>query len=193
LATARAQFRSHGFRSVRVDDIVRELGMSKKTFYQHFENKEELVRTVVLGNFEVLEQSGVAIFESDLAVAQKVGQFFSLMLEQFSRVPLDAPRDLLRLYPSVLDELAARRRMLLERYQQVIEEGQRRGELGTSLPAPAITETIITIVEAVGHPSHLARTGLEHTEMIRLVQGIVYGILQQVPPNLDPQECERWT
>lgn len=54
LGTARTLFLAHGFRSVRVDGIVHELGMSKKTFYLHFQNKEELVRTVVLGNFEEL-------------------------------------------------------------------------------------------------------------------------------------------
>ena len=103
---ARTLFRSHGLRSVRVDDIVLELGMSKKTFYQNFENKGELVRTDVLGNFEAIEQSGLAIFESDLTVAQEVGHFFSVLLEQFSRVPPDAPRDLLRLYPRLAGWLA---------------------------------------------------------------------------------------
>jgi AraC-like DNA-binding protein len=50
--------------------IVRELGMSKKTFYRHFENQEEPVRSVVLGNFEELEQRGLAIFDSERTLAQ---------------------------------------------------------------------------------------------------------------------------
>jgi len=38
---------SYGLRSVSMDDISRELGISKKTLYQHVGNKEDLVRQVI--------------------------------------------------------------------------------------------------------------------------------------------------
>ena len=37
------QFMQYGFRNVSMDDIASNLGMSKKTLYQHFTEKEELV------------------------------------------------------------------------------------------------------------------------------------------------------
>ncbi|RYF80364.1 MAG: TetR/AcrR family transcriptional regulator [Chitinophagaceae bacterium] len=36
-------FNKYGIRSVSMDDIAAQLGMSKKTLYQHFTDKEELV------------------------------------------------------------------------------------------------------------------------------------------------------
>ena len=41
-----------GIKSITVDDIAQQLGISKKTFYQHFANKEELVELVLT----ILEQ-----------------------------------------------------------------------------------------------------------------------------------------
>jgi AcrR family transcriptional regulator len=41
-----------GIRSVTVDDIARELGISKKTLYQHFENKDALVDAVIRSHLE---------------------------------------------------------------------------------------------------------------------------------------------
>ena len=38
-----------GFRSVSMDDIAASVGMSKKTLYQHYQDKEELVAAVVEG------------------------------------------------------------------------------------------------------------------------------------------------
>jgi len=38
----------YGIKSVSMDDIARHLGMSKKTIYQHFENKRALVKEMVL-------------------------------------------------------------------------------------------------------------------------------------------------
>ncbi len=40
---AEALFMRYGLRSVSMDDITRELGISKKTLYQYFESKEDLV------------------------------------------------------------------------------------------------------------------------------------------------------
>ena len=43
-----------GIRSVSIDDICRELGMSKKTFYVYFESKDELIEQLLLANIEYM-------------------------------------------------------------------------------------------------------------------------------------------
>jgi AcrR family transcriptional regulator len=43
LAGAEALFMKYGIRSVSMDDIARQLAVSKKTLYQHFADKDELV------------------------------------------------------------------------------------------------------------------------------------------------------
>jgi TetR/AcrR family transcriptional regulator, cholesterol catabolism regulator len=43
LVKSHEQFNRFGIRSVSMDDIAAALGMSKKTLYQHFSDKEELV------------------------------------------------------------------------------------------------------------------------------------------------------
>ena len=42
-------FSQHGFKSVTMDDIAKHLGMSKKTIYQHFADKNELVNILIEG------------------------------------------------------------------------------------------------------------------------------------------------
>jgi TetR/AcrR family transcriptional regulator, cholesterol catabolism regulator len=39
-------FNKYGIKSITMDDIARELGKSKKTLYQHFENKNDLINKV---------------------------------------------------------------------------------------------------------------------------------------------------
>lgn len=41
-----------GFKSVTMDDIASEMGISKKTIYQHFSNKDNLVKAVTTTLFE---------------------------------------------------------------------------------------------------------------------------------------------
>jgi AcrR family transcriptional regulator len=46
LDAARALFWKHGFRRVTVEEICREAGVSKMTFYRHFGNKIDLAKEV---------------------------------------------------------------------------------------------------------------------------------------------------
>lgn len=50
IKTAGEMFFRLGIRSVSIDDICRELGMSKKTFYVYFESKDELVAQLLHAN-----------------------------------------------------------------------------------------------------------------------------------------------
>lgn len=50
IKTAGEMFFRLGIRSVSIDDICREMGMSKKTFYVYFASKDELIEQMLLAN-----------------------------------------------------------------------------------------------------------------------------------------------
>lgn len=52
LENADLLFRQAGIRSITMDDISRHLSISKKTLYQHFSNKAEIVQGVMKCHFE---------------------------------------------------------------------------------------------------------------------------------------------
>lgn len=52
LSNAAELFLNYGFKSITMDDISNHLGISKKTIYQHFENKTDLVEAVTMYVFE---------------------------------------------------------------------------------------------------------------------------------------------
>src|SRR5437588_7748572 len=54
---ARAHFFNHGFRSVTMDDLAAELGISKKTLYAHFPGKFDLLEAVLADKLAGLEMT----------------------------------------------------------------------------------------------------------------------------------------
>ncbi|MCO6174918.1 TetR/AcrR family transcriptional regulator [Flavobacterium sp. NRK F10] len=54
LEKATEMFLTLGFKSVTMDDIANEMGISKKTIYQHFATKPELVKSVTVRLFETI-------------------------------------------------------------------------------------------------------------------------------------------
>src|SRR5438309_10814283 len=58
---ARAHFFSHGFRSETMDDLVDELGVSKKTLYAHFPSKIALLEAVLADKFASVEATSTEV------------------------------------------------------------------------------------------------------------------------------------
>ena len=58
---ALAMFSKYGIRSVTMDDVARELGMSKKTIYKYFENKADLVHKSIRARFEEIQKALIEI------------------------------------------------------------------------------------------------------------------------------------
>ena len=54
IKTAGDMFFRLGIRSVSIDDICHELGMSKKTFYVYFASKDELVEQLLQANIDYM-------------------------------------------------------------------------------------------------------------------------------------------
>ena len=54
LEKASDMFLNLGFKSVTMDDLAQEMGISKKTIYTHFENKTKLVEATTLHLFNTI-------------------------------------------------------------------------------------------------------------------------------------------
>ncbi|MFT3827553.1 MAG: TetR/AcrR family transcriptional regulator [Chitinophagaceae bacterium] len=58
------QFKQHGIKSVSMNDIARGLGMSKKTLYTHFADKEDLLISCLDEALQILDVHARAVKES---------------------------------------------------------------------------------------------------------------------------------
>jgi len=72
---AKERFLKYGVRSVTMDDIASELGMSKKTLYQSFANKEALVERVI-----------VQLHTEEMTVINQISQTASNAVEEMIRM-----------------------------------------------------------------------------------------------------------
>lgn len=76
-----------GVKSVTMDDISRELGMSKKTLYQHFDNKDSLIEAVINTHVEREQNCTEDIkhgAKDALDEVRKIGVFLASTIEDVS-------------------------------------------------------------------------------------------------------------
>lgn len=72
ISTAHRLFWKFGIRRVSIEEICREAGVSKMTFYRFFKNKIELAKTILGGIFNDAKKDYQVLMEQDIPFAEKV-------------------------------------------------------------------------------------------------------------------------
>lgn len=99
LEAAKELFFSYGIRSISMDDIARHLGMSKKTLYEHYNDKNEIVTTLMVSSLEGNREKLCCIGETCTDAVQEIILIMKHISEMFSRINPNLFYDLQKYYP----------------------------------------------------------------------------------------------
>jgi AcrR family transcriptional regulator len=172
---ARAHFFRHGFRSVTMDDLAAELGISKKTLYAHFPGKLDLLRAVLADKF-----AGV---ETTMKQATRAhGHDFPATLQQLlagihrelGEIKPPFVRDMRQKAPQMFKVIEGRRAALIQRYfGKLLVEGQRAGMVRKDVPAQLLIEILLAMVQSIMNPAMIEELGLMPKEAFTGILRIV--------------------
>ena len=153
-----ALFRKYGIRSVSMDDICREMGISKKTMYQYVSNKADLVQKVlesqsamVFDMIDGMKTSELNAIDTLLEVSQKLG---ALHKDSNPVIQYDLEKyypDIHKKHREVRDKIIFTN--LRENIRQGIKEGLYREDLNPDLLADLYIRKMEGINDADCYPS----------------------------------------
>jgi len=91
IKTALKLFLSKGFNETSMNEIAREVGISKPAIYHHFKNKDELVKAIFDHFSQKMSDWGVQYFKDCKTDSQKVHKMFDAapLFMQIEKVLLD--------------------------------------------------------------------------------------------------------
>lgn len=144
---SREIFMKYGIRSVSMDDISRELGMSKKTLYQHFLNKSDLVKQVLLFNQEDFERKITNILNENHNAVDDLLYISLIINSHMEEVNQAFTFDLQKYYPDLYREFLDKKRNFASHYLtnnilKGIRENLYRGDLNVELLAKLYVQKI---------------------------------------------------
>lgn len=76
-------FIRYGIRSVSMDDIARQLSISKKTLYQYFKDKEEIINVATRTHMEIEKKEYEEIFQSSKNAVDELANISQCMRRDF--------------------------------------------------------------------------------------------------------------
>ena len=142
-----------GIRSVSVDDICHELGISKKTFYVYFSSKDDLVEAL-LHVHEQKMANEVQRLVVDRTVVQWIVDWTKIVKHTEKSTHQTPPMlyDLKKYYPALYQEHLQRMRGVTKRFlAQSLQKGQTegifRGEIDAEVAAMLLVNTHLMLVE----------------------------------------------
>lgn len=160
----------YGIRSVTMDDISRELGISKKTIYQHITDKHDLVKRVVAFESELSKDLLQSSHQEGLNAIDQLIKVNQLI--HSGRTPHNPAfyYDLRKYYPDIFRSWMTEKRI---RMQTLIEsnmlKGKQEGLYRIDLNHKIIAKLYMARIEMLDHTDILTEPETKSLDFIREV------------------------
>ena len=145
---ANTLFRTYGFRGVTVDDICKECGISKKTIYNYYSDKQSLANETIIYNYNNLHKEIKAIIDlSDNSIETffKISSHFRETLNDTT--PLFV-HDLKKFHPELYNNHQDYKENLFEKsIQKVLIKGKDEGFIRDDINDKIVSKLRIEMIE----------------------------------------------
>ncbi|HBG57372.1 TetR/AcrR family transcriptional regulator [Proteiniphilum sp. UBA1028] len=185
-----------GIKNVSMDELASALGISKRTIYENFKDKEDILLSLILK----LRDERDAVFQTFLKKDYNVMEVFIKVIELQKTMPVCDVRfyqDIYKYYPKVtrfMQENVERNNVFLRGFlQKGIDQGYIREDLNVNVAAFLVEESTNVYIRA----SYLEKppfsfSDLFYTMMINFVRGISTGKGIEIIDNyLSKQKLEK--
>ena len=163
-----------------MDDLAAELGMSKKTLYQHFPSKRALLQAVIMDKFRDVETSlAEATTSGSPTFEQTLERMLSCMHKNLSEIQRPFVRDMRREEPEMFQLVKDFRSGLIEKhFGRLFEKGRKEGMIRKDIPVDLMIEILLSAVQTILNPGKIEDYNLSpHQAYEAILSVILEGVL----------------
>jgi AcrR family transcriptional regulator len=178
VATAERVFLRSGFSRVLMDDLARELGMSKKTLYSHLK-QEELLRAVLVRRTGEVDRGLEAIVSAKESFPAKLGHLAGFLQSKVAEVSPVFLEDIRRYAPECFRVVEEFRGRAIPRYfGRLFEEGIRTGHVRKQVNRELLIRMLVLSIQGIIRPEAVEELRLRPREALDHILAILFdGIL----------------
>ena len=147
-------FQEYGIKSITMDDISHRLGCSKKTLYQHFSNRKELVLKVISSDMKKHEEAILKVIKENLHPIDEIVKLNLLATEKLKTIHPSAQYDLKKYYPKSWEIFDKKNKQLtykvsLKNLEKGIKNGCYRKDINPEILSRIFSEKIDLIFNGI--------------------------------------------
>jgi AcrR family transcriptional regulator len=171
IAGARRHFFSRGFRGVTLDELATELGMSKKTFYRYFANKDALLGAVLEEKFQSVDHDlAAATADCGKDFSASIHRLLDCVQQHTAELQPAFVRDVQRSAPEIFEKVRVRRQEIIQRhFNKLLAAGQKVGRIRADIPLRVAIEILLATTQAIINPQKVLELKLTPEKAFRAV------------------------
>lgn len=176
LQQAQQQFFKQGYSKVLMADLAKQLGMSKKTLYQYFRGKEELLHAVIKHYLDALQREVEHLLQQEEAdFTRKAEQVFHTVGQRFALIDGQLLTDIRKHTPKTWQLLQAyRTEAAFKRFRTLLEEGSRKGYIRKDANISLAVLLYASALEKILDPEFISQVPPELMKDIDYTPSAVY-------------------
>lgn len=186
LEAAHTLFHKYGIRSVSMDDIARELTISKKTIYQYFKDKDDLVYTVTKIHMDMERREMEEIEKSSVDAIDELAKISICMRKNLKDINPSLLFDLKKYHKKAWDQwLTFKNEFIKNNIVENLNKGIRNGFYRKEIDVEALAIFRVEQVQMTFDDGLYPSDKFELSELqMQLFDHFVYGILTDEGRNL---------
>jgi transcriptional regulator with XRE-family HTH domain len=150
LSKVRDLYMKYGIKSITMDDVAREMGISKKTLYQYVNDKEELVEKFIENEKELRQKEICDCFKVGYNPVEELIEISLYMNKLMQEQNPATEYDLKKYYPSQYQKLVKARREGIYNYILAnLKKGKLEGLYCEDLKEEIIAKLYLSISESI--------------------------------------------
>ena len=185
IMTAMRSFAARGIRAVKMDDIAHELSISKRTVYELYTNKEQLLYEGVRRFQQIHEQQMQELVEQGKSVMDIVLEAYRHQVEDMKSVSPQFYDDLKK-YPHVLKLIESHnrhnRKSIIDFMQRGVSEGYFRSDLNYDI--------VVLMFDAIGQ-AIMAGKLYRRFDMEQIFKSMVFTSLRGICTSMGAAVLEK--
>lgn len=185
---ASEKFMRDGFYKVTMDEIAREMRISKKTIYKHFSSKQDLVESSFENLTQNLKVSLNKITEQKFSAIVKLNNYSSFLIKAAFQVS-DRWLSDLKLHSPLLWEKVDKFRKVtfISNISKIVDQGKREGTI-VDKPNIIIITIMLAAIRSVINPDFLLNNNISANNAGKIAFDIIFnGILTKKGRKINKQ------
>jgi AcrR family transcriptional regulator len=167
----------YGVKRFIIDDIAKDLGISKKTIYKYFKSKDELVSEFVSTSLEGNIQYTLEAIDKEETIVGKLN--VALLSHHKYEIPLEILEGIQKYYPKDWEKIEEQRNFKLKLVRDIIREGIDLGQLRSDINTEVISLILDQSTRAILDYNFLVDNNLNFNKALKEIEKILlYGILK---------------
>lgn len=169
-------FRLYGFSKVTMEEIASNLGISKKTLYKHFSNKDHILKEIVHANkCEVDKFIEDLMAQKKMPFIEKLKIFMNFIATQAQKLEGPMIHDLMKCNPEVWKDIEEfRSKKAYKHLSQLIEEGVESGIFRKDVDNSVIVVGYVASIHSLINPDVLSKLPISADQAFRDILKILF-------------------